>query len=147
MLACDMISHQSNIFLYSTYVLHYTPRNTLGTENFFALMSYIDSNHKMSPQLNIVIIGAGIAGLTTAIALCRSGHTITILERHSGCQALGGRVGISPSGPRILIAHGLGDVLRKMNVRENVTNFRRYENGAILTSNGTQNMEDVYGSP
>ncbi|KAN0121699.1 FAD/NAD(P)-binding domain containing protein [Hyaloscypha variabilis] len=89
----------------------------------------------MSPKLNIVIIGAGIAGLTTAIALRRSGHT------------LGGRVGISPSGSRILIAHGLGDVLRKMNVRENVTNFRRYENGAILTSTGTQNMEDVYGSP
>jgi hypothetical protein len=147
MLARDMISRQSTFFLYSTYVLYYIFGNTLVTENFFALMSYIDSNHKMSPQLYIVIIGAGIAGLTTAIALCRSGHTITILERHSGCQALGGRVGISPSGPRILIVHGIGYVLRKTNVRENVTNFARYENGSILTSNETQNMEDVYEYP
>ncbi len=32
-------------------------------------------------DLNILIIGGGIGGLTSAIALCRDGHTVTVIEK------------------------------------------------------------------
>jgi hypothetical protein len=81
------------------------------------------------------------------ITLRCSGLTITVLERHLGCQALGSRIDISPSGKFVLVAHGLGDILSKKNIRENVTDLRRYENGPILTTTGTQNVEDIDRSP
>jgi 2-polyprenyl-6-methoxyphenol hydroxylase-like FAD-dependent oxidoreductase len=38
---------------------------------------------------NVSIIGAGIAGLTTAIALSNRGHQVRIFERHSSVEPLG----------------------------------------------------------
>lgn len=41
----------------------------------------------MSLKLEIIIVGAGIAGLAAAVGLRRKGHNVTVVERHSGCQA------------------------------------------------------------
>jgi phytoene dehydrogenase-like protein len=32
--------------------------------------------------LNIIVIGAGIAGLTAAAALCKDGHTVQVSEHY-----------------------------------------------------------------
>lgn len=54
--------------------------------------------------LNVVIIGAGIAGLATATALSRNGkhHNITILESHPCLNEFGASIGITPNGVRAL---------------------------------------------
>ena len=36
----------------------------------------------------IIIVGAGMAGLTAAAYLCRSGHEVRILEKNSFCGGL-----------------------------------------------------------
>jgi salicylate hydroxylase len=71
------------------------------------------------PQFRIIIVGAGIAGLSTAIAFNRKGHDVTVVERHPGCQALGGPVGLSANATRVLIAYGMEDIMSKKNTREN----------------------------
>lgn len=53
----------------------------------------------MALPLNVLIIGAGIIGLSTAINLRRRNHTITVLERHPTVQALGGSVGLYDAFP------------------------------------------------
>jgi salicylate hydroxylase len=52
------------------------------------------------------IIGAGIAGLTTAIALCRAGWACTIYERSSLKNEISAALCVNPSATRCLDAWG-----------------------------------------
>ncbi|KAH6675743.1 hypothetical protein B0J14DRAFT_538320 [Halenospora varia] len=101
----------------------------------------------MAPQLNIIIIGAGITGLSTAISLQSSRHTITVLERHHSCQALGGPVSLSPNATRVLIKYGLRELLESKQSNHNNIAFRRYANGEILGSMADNETELIYGFP
>jgi hypothetical protein len=45
-------------------------------------MSYVNGKTKPSPLLfKVIVVGAGLGGLATAIALARKGHTVTVLEQ------------------------------------------------------------------
>jgi salicylate hydroxylase len=99
-------------------------------------------------QLNVVIVGAGIAGLSTAIALQRKGHIITVLERHLACQALGGPVGLSSNATRVLIEYGMEEIMTKKNARlRNIIYQRRYDTGKILGSRTSDESLKAYGYP
>lgn len=63
-------------------------------------------SHKAVKSLDIIVVGAGIAGLTTGLALARSGHRITILESVPSLGEVGAGIQIAPNASRIL--HGLG---------------------------------------
>jgi salicylate hydroxylase len=69
--------------------------------------------------LSITVVGAGIAGLTTALALARQGHTVTILERRTGFSEVGAGLQLSPNASRILLALGLGAALRRVATEPN----------------------------
>jgi len=60
----------------------------------------------------ILIIGAGIGGLTAALAFARKGHEVDIVERSPALSEVGAGLQLSPNASRILIALGLGDALR-----------------------------------
>lgn len=99
-------------------------------------------------QFKILIIGAGIAGLSTAISLRRSGHNVTVLERHPSCQALGGPVGLSTNATRVLISYGMRDIMEQRNSRgHNVIYQRRYADGEVLGSRTSEETVETYGFP
>lgn len=60
----------------------------------------------------ITVIGAGIGGLTAAIALARRGAEVTILERAAELAEIGAGIQLSPNGMRVIDALGLGDAVR-----------------------------------
>ena len=100
------------------------------------------------PQFRIVIVGAGIAGLSTAIALNRKGHDVIVVERHDQCQALGGPVGLSANATRVLTEYGMESIMSKRDTREHRSIYqRRYDNGDILGSTTGAQMKDTYGFP
>ncbi|MEM5492287.1 FAD-dependent monooxygenase [Hoeflea sp. AS16] len=66
---------------------------------------------------NIVIIGAGIGGLTTALAFARNGDGVDIVEQAPNLSEVGAGLQVSPNASRILIALGLGDALREAMIR------------------------------
>lgn len=60
----------------------------------------------MAP-LNIIVVGAGIAGLSATIALRKQGHNITLLEKSSFLQEAGAAIHVSPNCTRLLLRLGL----------------------------------------
>jgi salicylate hydroxylase len=62
----------------------------------------------------IAIVGAGIGGLTTALALARKGFAVDLIERRGGFSEIGAGLQLSPNASRILVDLGLGAALRRV---------------------------------
>ena len=60
----------------------------------------------------VIIAGAGIGGLTAALALARSGFRAIVLEQAERLEETGAGIQLSPNAMRILIGLGLADSLR-----------------------------------
>jgi len=59
----------------------------------------------------VYIVGAGISGLTLALALARFGAHVVVLERNANLSEFGAGLQISPNARRILDRLGLGEAL------------------------------------
>jgi 2-polyprenyl-6-methoxyphenol hydroxylase-like FAD-dependent oxidoreductase len=53
-------------------------------------------------SLSVVIVGAGIAGLSAAISLRRAGHRVTIFEQSGFAVELGAAIHLPPNASRVL---------------------------------------------
>ena len=61
--------------------------------------------------MKIVVIGAGIGGLTAALALQQKGFDVQVLEQAGVLGEIGAGLQISPNGNRVLAALGLADAM------------------------------------
>lgn len=66
------------------------------------------------PGANVIIAGAGIGGLTAALALIRAGVPVTIYEKAPELGEVGAGLSLSPNATRVLIALELGDELKRI---------------------------------
>jgi salicylate hydroxylase len=60
---------------------------------------------------HVIVAGAGIAGLTTALALARAGLRTTLLEQAAKLEETGAGIQLGPNATRVLIALGLREQL------------------------------------
>ncbi|KAJ6437293.1 FAD binding domain-containing protein [Purpureocillium lavendulum] len=58
-------------------------------------------------MLNVIVVGAGIAGLSAAIALRRAGHCVHVYERSALNNEIGAAINVPPNAARFLLAWGL----------------------------------------
>ena len=67
-------------------------------------------------RLRIGVVGAGTAGLSTAIAFVRAGHTVDVFEKHPSLATLGAGVLIQPQGVAALDELGVGSAFDAISV-------------------------------
>jgi salicylate hydroxylase len=63
---------------------------------------------------HLIVAGAGIAGLTAALALTRAGMSVTVLEQSGELAETGAGIQLSPNATRVLIALGLRERLNPL---------------------------------
>ena len=69
--------------------------------------SSTDGSGPDSRALYIIIIGAGVGGLTAAIGVRRQGHQVTLLERSKFSQELGAALHLAPNSNGVLRRYGI----------------------------------------
>ncbi|KAH8588837.1 hypothetical protein B0O99DRAFT_746539 [Bisporella sp. PMI_857] len=83
-------------------------------------------------KLNIVIVGAGLGGLATSIALARRGHSVTVLEQAAELGEVGAGIQIPSNSSRLLNRWGVCALLKDKAVAPQGMTFRRWENGSTI---------------
>ncbi|MGZ3285765.1 MAG: FAD-dependent oxidoreductase, partial [Xanthobacteraceae bacterium] len=66
----------------------------------------------MASSRSVIIAGAGIGGLTAALALAQRGFDVTVFEQAPRLEEAGAGLQLSPNASRVLLALGLGPQLR-----------------------------------
>ena len=70
----------------------------------------------MTASRSIVIAGAGIGGLTAALALAEKGFRVSVFEQAPRLEAVGAGIQLSPNATRILRDLGVGELLKSSTV-------------------------------
>ena len=80
----------------------------------------------------IVIVGAGLGGLTLALSLARANFEIVVLEQASRLGEVGAGIQISANGARVLHDLGLEGELAKVVFRPERGEMRHWKTGETL---------------
>jgi salicylate hydroxylase len=83
----------------------------------------------MSSVRKVIISGAGIAGLATALALRQRGVAVTVLEQASELREAGAGLQIAPNGSRVLQALGLGQAVEAVACEAAAKEVRLWDSG------------------
>ncbi|MDX3588898.1 FAD-dependent monooxygenase [Streptomyces europaeiscabiei] len=98
------------------------------------------------PKRHAVVAGAGIGGLTAAVALHRRGWHVTVCERAPEPPATGAGIGLAPNALRALDTIGV-DAARAAGSAVPTTMGVRRSDGQWLTRTDTADMAARYGMP
>src|SRR5665213_2531709 len=83
-------------------------------------------------KFHAIVAGAGIGGLTAALALARAGLRVTVLERTAVVEETGAGLQLSPNCSGILRQYGVLDRLRDCALMPEALQVRRARDGAQL---------------
>jgi len=98
--------------------------------------------------MRVIVIGAGIGGLTAALTLKRAGIDVRLFEQAPELGEVGAGIQMSPNGTRILERLGLAQPLRAVAVRPGAAVFRRYDDGRVLGQDQlADRCEQTFGAP
>lgn len=65
-------------------------------------------------RLKVIVIGAGMGGLTTGIALQQAGYTVEIYDRVSELRPAGAAISLWSNGVKVLNRLGLGEEIARI---------------------------------
>ncbi len=100
----------------------------------------------LKPGARVLVVGGGIGGLATAIALRRAGLDPLVLERHASPAEVGAGLSLWPNAVHPLRALGLGDQLDAIG-RETEGGALRLANGKTLASLPGAQLAERFGAP
>lgn len=107
-------------------------------------------NPESSPvggRADVIIVGGGIGGLSSALALAREGLRVRVLERAKEFGEVGAGLQIAPNCTRILAEYGLLDEAKALGVVPENMVMRDALDSRELTRLDLRDLERRYGFP
>lgn len=96
----------------------------------------------------VAIIGAGLGGLTCALALARAGREVVVYEQAPQLGEVGAGITLSPNSSRIMIALGLEEGMRQLGVVPPMQLTQNLQTGHVLVERERGDaVEAQYGAP
>ncbi len=80
----------------------------------------------------ITVLGAGVCGLASALALAARGARVRVLEQAPEITEVGAGLQISPNGVAVLEALGLGERARALAMENRAVHLKDYRDGATV---------------
>ncbi|KAI1086823.1 putative salicylate hydroxylase [Rostrohypoxylon terebratum] len=96
--------------------------------------------------LRVIVVGAGIGGLCTAVAMQQAGHSVKIFEKSAFAAEVGAAIMITPNGQRVLSHLGF-DFKRARSV--DISSFEVIDGVTLKTIHRAElsNAREEYGAP
>ncbi len=102
----------------------------------------------MASERHVIVAGAGIAGLTTALALARAGLRATVFEQAARLEETGAELQLGPNATRVLLALGLGPRLAPLVTVPQAIRVMSARSGREITRIPLgRRVEQRYGAP
>jgi salicylate hydroxylase len=95
----------------------------------------------------VIVAGAGIGGLTAALALAQNGFRVVVLEQAERLEETGAGIQLSPNAARILIDLGLEDRLRQLATAPTALRVLSAGSGREIVRMPLADAEQRYGAP
>ena len=97
--------------------------------------------------MRILIVGAGIGGLSSALALSLAGHAVTILESASQLAEVGAGVQLTPNATKAFWKWGLGPDILQYALLPPSFNIRDLVSGELIGGVALKVFMEQYGAP
>ena len=98
----------------------------------------------MNARMKGLIVGGGIGGLATAIALRQVGVDARVFERDAETSDAGAGLSLWPNGLRALDSIGVGSAVRARGVRDLDSALRTWQGRVLVAANGAA-LQDLLG--
>lgn len=95
-------------------------------------------------QLKVIVVGAGMGGLTTALALRQAGYSVEVYDRVKRLLPVGAGVSLWSNGVKVLNRLGLGRQLAAIGGRMQRVSYRASD-GRVLTDFGLEPLIERVG--
>ena len=103
------------------------------------------SSRSNSPKT--IIVGAGIGGLASALALLRAGHRVRVVEQSDSLGEVGAGLSITPNASKALAYLGLADELALIGSTPIAGSLRHYRTGEDIVVLPQDRSRERYGYP
>ena len=101
----------------------------------------------MASARHVIVAGAGIAGLTAALALARNGLRVTVFEQATTLEEAGAGIQLSPNATRVLIDLGLYDLLFPLVIAPHAVRVMSGGSGRQIVRIPLADCDPRYGAP
>lgn len=107
-----------------------------------------DNVRRTKISLKIIVVGAGLGGLATAIALKQSGHQVTVYEQARELSEIGAGIQVPSNSTRILLKLGLEEYLKPVVTEPEAIVIRRWQTGKVIGNTRlVPDFVDVFKAP